>query len=84
MRTLALADEPFDASDKTLDHVAARLRVNHLHQNMRLLAQEIQEFFSSEGEAHPQLQEYARSVDATVQPLKQEGRQYFLRQPGRD
>jgi DNA primase len=84
LRTLALADEPFDASERTLDNVAARLRINHLHQYNRMLAEQIQEFFGREGDSDAHVGELTRNVDSTVQDRKQLGSKYFLRQPGRD
>lgn len=84
LRTLALADEPFDASDRTLDNVAARLRINHLHEHHRVLADQLHEFFSKEDHAEGELGEMSRNVDTSVEAIKQVGQHYFMRQPGRD
>ncbi|MGI8908549.1 MAG: DNA primase [Candidatus Sumerlaeaceae bacterium] len=84
LRALALAEEPFDASDRTLDNVAARLRINYVHQHNRLMAQQMQEFFSGATPHEASVDDLVRTVDSSVHSIKQHGQQYFMRQPGRE
>lgn len=85
LRSLALSDEPVDASERTLDNVAARLHVNHTHLHNRLKTQALHEFFRQDYSAEtPEVQNLTRAVDQAMKPLKTSGQSYFLKQPGRE
>lgn len=77
-------DEPLDESDRAIDHTASRLKVNFLHEQNRILAQQIHEFFGREdGESEDNIGILTKNFDLASQHKKQAGNQYFLTRPSR-
>lgn len=83
LRMLALSEEPFDAGDRTLDNVLARLERNYLRTYTSLIAEKLQEFYASAPDQLNNFEDLVKSADGTVRPVKELGQKYFLKQAGR-
>lgn len=78
LRCLAIGEQSCDSSEKTLEHVAARLERHYLRERTRLLAQEIDVFFQEQ--PHDEvLMEKMRHADENVTPVRPLLNRFFLK-----
>lgn len=78
LRALAVQEEGCDSSDKTIDHVAARLNRNYLRYRFQVISREIDEFFQA-GHTDEVINEQVRQADDNVTPVKYLRNSYFLK-----
>ncbi len=78
LRSLAVLEESCDSSERTIDHVAARIHRNYLLEINRGTAREIEEFFQP-GSSDDDLDIYLRRADENVTPVRGLTNSYFLK-----
>ena len=78
LRSLAVIDEGCDSSEKTIDHVAARIHRHYLREINRRNAAEIDEFFQG-GHPEDRMIDSLRRADENVTPVRPLLNKYFLK-----
>jgi len=78
LRSLAVQEESCDSSEKTIEHVAARLNRNYLRIQCQRTARDVDEFFAG-GRPEEFIDEQVRMADENVTPVRNLTGKYFLK-----